>query len=295
MPFLLLLVVALALGSLIFMLAARYPHTAGVSRPSDRAARQIGHSLAAHGGARRLLPERLDPATATGLALSLALLVIFLAGLVVGILAYLIRSSSALAELDRGVGQWAVDHRAGWSTQALELVTWLGATQVVIVLAVVVGIVEYLRRPSHWIASFFFVVIVGQVYLTKGLKDVLDRARPAFNPAAETLGPSFPSGHSALAAAFFGAVALVASRGRPPTQRALIFGVAAAVAAGVACSRLMLGVHWLSDVVAGVLLGWAWFAVCSIAFGGRMLRFGAATEEAARVAKEDLLAPRRPS
>jgi len=291
MPFLLLLVVALVLGSLIAALAAHYPHTAGVSQPSDRAARQIGHAMAAHSGLRRLLRDRFDPATATGLALSLSLLVIFLAGLVLGALAYLIRSSSTLAEFVRSVGQWGVDHRAGWSTHALELVTLLGATQTVIGLAVAVGSLEYVRRPSHWIASFFFVVIVGQVYLTRGLKDVLDRVRPEFNPDAETLGPSFPSGHSALAAAFFGAVALVASRGRPPTRRALIFGVAAAIAAGVACSRVMLGVHWLSDVVAGVLLGWAWFAVCSIAFGGRMLRFGGPAKGAARVAKEDLHAP----
>jgi membrane-associated phospholipid phosphatase len=116
---------------------------------------------------------------------------------------------------------------------------------------------------------------------------VLDRVRPAFNPVAETLGPSFPSGHSALAAAFFSAAALVTSRGRPPRQRALIVGAAAAIAAGVACSRVMLGVHWFSDVVAGVLLGWAWFAVCSIAFGGRMLRFGAPVKEAAHVAEAE--------
>jgi membrane-associated phospholipid phosphatase len=117
---------------------------------------------------------------------------------------------------------------------------------------------------------------------------VLDRVRPEFNPIAETLGPSFPSGHSSVAAAFFGAVALLMSRGRTPHQRALVVGVAAALAAGVACSRVMLGVHWLSDVTAGVLFGWAWFAACSIAFGGRMLRFGAAAEEAIQVAEEDL-------
>ena len=39
---------------------------------------------------------------------------------------------------------------------------------------------------------------------------------------------------------------------------------------------MLLGVHWLSDVIAGLALGWAWFAVCAIAFGGRLLRFGAA-------------------
>jgi hypothetical protein len=44
---------------------------------------------------------------------------------------------------------------------------------------------------------------------------------------------------------------------------------------------VLLDVHWLSDVVAGVALGWAWFAVCAIAFGGRLLRFGAGAEQAA--------------
>ena len=41
---------------------------------------------------------------------------------------------------------------------------------------------------------------------------------------------------------------------------------------------MLLDVHWLSDVVAGLALGWAWFAVCAIAFGGRLLRFGATAE-----------------
>ena len=43
---------------------------------------------------------------------------------------------------------------------------------------------------------------------------------------------------------------------------------------------MLLDVHWLSDVVAGLALGWAWFAACAIAFGGRLLRFGATAEEA---------------
>ena len=48
----------------------------------------------------------------------------------------------------------------------------------------------------------------------------------------------------------------------------------------IAATRVLLDVHWLSDVVAGLALGWAWFAVCAIAFGGRLLRFGAAAEAA---------------
>jgi hypothetical protein len=50
---------------------------------------------------------------------------------------------------------------------------------------------------------------------------------------------------------------------------------------------VLLDVHWLSDVIAGLLLGWSWFAVCGIAFGGRLLQFGAPAEVAAAAAHED--------
>ena len=65
----------------------------------------------------------------------------------------------------------------------------------------------------------------------------------------------------------------------------MIAGVAAGLAVAVAGSRVLLSVHWLSDVIAGLALGSAWFSVCAIAFGGRLLRFGAPAQEAARAAQ----------
>ena len=62
----------------------------------------------------------------------------------------------------------------------------------------------------------------------------------------------------------------------------MLAGLAAGIAVAVAASRVLLDVHWLSDVIAGLALGWAWFAVCGIAFGGRILRFGAGAQAAAR-------------
>jgi membrane-associated phospholipid phosphatase len=49
----------------------------------------------------------------------------------------------------------------------------------------------------------------------------------------------------------------------------------------VAASRVLLGVHWLTDVIAGALTGWTWFVLVTLIFGGRILRFG---EPAERVA-----------
>ena len=69
----------------------------------------------------------------------------------------------------------------------------------------------------------------------------------------------------------------------PPAARArLLVGPPRGSRSAVAASRVLLDVHWLSDVIAGLALGWAWFAVCAIAFGGRILRFGAGAEVAAR-------------
>jgi undecaprenyl-diphosphatase len=74
----------------------------------------------------------------------------------------------------------------------------------------------------------------------------------------------------------------------------VIAGLAAGIAVGVAATRVLLDVHWLTDVIAGLSLGWAWFAVCAIAFGGRILRFGAAVEVAERTASPGSAETRRP-
>jgi len=198
-----------------------------------------------------------------------------------GALAYLVRTNPKLLDLDVSVAQWGSDHAGPVSDRALKAITQLGATWLVVMLAFVVAVVGYLRRPNRWIPVFLLTVLVGQWLLTNGIKELLDRVRPTLNPIAETLGPSFPSGHTTTAAAFYAAAALVLGRGLGPHGRAVLAGAAAGIAVAVACTRVFLDVHWLTDTIAGLFLGWAWFAVCTIAFGGRrFLRFGAAAEEA---------------
>ena len=285
MPLLVLSLLALAGGTLVALLVSRYPTPVIGQGPAEAAAEKLTEESVKRPWLRHALGQRVDPRTATGLALTLALGLAIAGGLVVGLLDFLMRSSSTLRAVDNGAGEWGVDHATPWSTLAIQRVTDLGGTWFVIGLGAVLCVVEYVRLPNRWIPFFFLTVIVGEVVLVNAIKELLHRVRPTFNPIAETLGPSFPSGHSASAAAFYAAAALVLARRRSPRARSLLAGAAVAVAIGVAASRVLLGVHWLSDVVAGVAFGWGWFALCAIAFGGRFLSFGEPAKRAARAAE----------
>ena len=285
MPALAMFAVSVAAGGVATYLAYRYPRrTPPAGTPTLQVADEMGRRSRRHAyGA--LLRRRRDPSKATGLALTIALGMIFVGGIGLGLLAYLVRGNETLLDLDRSVAEWGSEHASSWSTDVLETVTHLGATELVIGLAVVLAIVELRRAPSRWIVPFLLLVIVGQNLITNGLKEVFDRLRPTLNPIAETLGPSFPSGHSATAAAFYAAAALLLGRRRSPLSRALIAGGAISITVAVASTRALLAVHWWSDVIGGVLLGWAWFAVAAIAFGGRLLRFGATAEHVEQAAR----------
>ena len=295
MPLLILLALALTTGFAVGFIAFRYPRTARPSAASTLAsARKVGETVSSHPRLRAVLDLRLDPAAATGLALTLALVLAIGGGVLLGVLAYLVRSTSFLAGIDNGVAEWGIRHASATSMHVLNDVTQLGSIYVVIALSVVLGVAETIRERSVRVIPFIVAVLGGEELLTTTVKDLADRVRPAFNPAAASLGPSFPSGHSATAAAFYAAAALLLGRWRGRPTRAVLTGLAVGIAVAVAASRVLLDVHWLSDVIAGLALGWAWFAVCGIAFGGRILRFGAAAEQVARTAEAKRVIGDRP-
>ncbi|HEX4518748.1 MAG TPA: phosphatase PAP2 family protein [Gaiellaceae bacterium] len=293
MPVLLLFSAALAAGGLAGLLTWRYPRQSRLARtPSLATAAKVGEAAQEHRSLRHLLDRRLDPESATGLALSLALLAVVVLGIVLGLLAYLVRTSPLLISIDNGVAKWGARHASAVSTHILTGITQLGSIEVVIGLCAVLAFVEWRRTRGRWILPFIVIVMAGEELASTVIKDVVDRTRPAFNPAAASLGPSFPSGHTTTAAAFYAAAALLLGRRRPRAARALISGTAVGITVAVASSRVLLDVHWLTDVIGGLALGWAWFAICAVAFGGRVLEFGTGAAVAEEVVGID--PPRAP-
>jgi membrane-associated phospholipid phosphatase len=284
-PFAILLILALLAGLGTMAVSSLWP-AANVAAPGaiTEATSAVAETVAQHRRLRRFVANRVDPSVITGLALTVALLLAVGGGLVLALLAYLVRSNSQLRHIDNGVARWGRDHAGPVSTRGLDLVTQLGSVWVVIGLAVGVAVVESFRRPSRWIVPFLLLAVGGEELLTITVKELADRTRPAFNPVAATLGPSFPSGHSATAAAFYASAALLIARGRSPRWRSVLAGSAVGIAVGVAASRVLLDVHWLSDVIAGLALGWGWFAICSVAFGGRLLRYARPAEQVVEAA-----------
>jgi membrane-associated phospholipid phosphatase len=268
-------------GIVVGLLAWKLPN---FDPAAPRAKREtIAQEVVVHPGLRTILRSRADAETLTGLALTVALSIVLLGVVGVGALLVMIQHNAGLARYDLGAARWGADHATVGSTRFLRDLSQLGGTMVMIAVALVVCVVEYARTRTRAVIGFLLVVVLGQVMLQNLTKVIVDRARPDIDRLTGFSSSSFPSGHAMTAAATYAAVALLLGRGRSPRVKAMLAGGAAGIAVAVATTRVFLGVHWLTDVLAGLAMGWGWFAISSIAFGGRMLRFGQPVETAENV------------
>lgn len=159
----------------------------------------------------------------------------------------------------RGGAATSTATEAGWVYRALADFTTLGGWPFMTLLSVVLSGLFLMRR--QW--SFLFIlltVVIGQSLLTELLKDLFARARPDFLPHyVEATSPSFPSGHSASAAAVYLTLGLMlANLSRRPAVRVYTLVVAGAIVVMIGLSRVYLGVHYPTDVAAGWCVGAAW-------------------------------------
>ena len=191
-----------------------------------------------------------------------------------GALLDMVRAGSGFASWDQAVAEWGSETATATSTTILNVVTQLGASWLAIPVAAAVGYYGY-RRWGSWNAMWFMAVVYGgHAIISNLLKFFIERDRPPVEHLAGTVSSSFPSTHSGTAAAVWAGAALVLGADRGWAARAWLAAGAAVIAVSVAASRALLGVHWLTDIIAGLAIGWAWFVLVAISFGGRALRLG---------------------
>ena len=165
--------------------------------------------------------------------------------------------------LDDGVGQWVVGNRLAWLDPLVLAVTQLGSSVLLIPLVLVVGLTLGVRRRTWSPLAMLASALLGAIALYTSGKALTGRVRPQLDPLVVEESLSFPSGHSTQAAAVWLALAAVAVAWLPPTgnvrrRRRLVWAGALAIAVAVGFSRIYLGVHWLTDVLAGLALGAGW-------------------------------------
>ncbi len=269
-----------SLAVVVALLAIRWPSTPDPHVSGGTITKEVVR----HPGLAGHLRHHFNPKTETGVALIIATAVVGGAAVGIGVLLAMIRTKFGLQSVDVRLARFGAEHATACSTDFLRHLSELGGTRGVILMALVACAIESRRGQARAVVMFLTLVVAGQFALSNGIKYLVERARPDFSRLTGFAGTSFPSGHSTAAAATLAAIALLATRRRSTRTKTFGASLAAGTAAMVGATRVFLGVHWFSDVVAGLLLGWAWFAMCSIAFGGRLLIFGLPVAEAEAVA-----------
>jgi undecaprenyl-diphosphatase len=154
---------------------------------------------------------------------------------------------------DKPVFHWVISVRSAWVATLARRVSFFGSTPVVWTVSGLAALVAWRRCPR--LAVAIVVVALARPLIEYGLKELVDRPRPTGARLVRGTGPSFPSGHPLAAAASWCMLPLVAAL--YARRRAVWWCIAVGVwvlVVLIAASRVVLGVHWPSDVVASLLL-----------------------------------------
>ena len=209
------------------------------------------------------LPRR-HPASLSPRALAIAGWTAFLlAGVLFLAIGWNVSARGSLVALDTRVSGWLQEHGHPALIGFLLAVTHLNSTAAIGVWSVLFGAVLARLREWYWILTLALAV-GGAMLVNLLLKGAYERARPHFDqPILELATYSFPSGHTTAATAFYGVLAaFLVSRFYDARRRAACVAGAVAAVALVAFSRMYLGAHYLSDIVAATCSSVVWLVLC---------------------------------
>jgi undecaprenyl-diphosphatase len=210
------------------------------------------------------LPEvaasRLGPLAKYELRAALFGLALALVGIPFGLLLQQVTTDGPLTALDESASVWANRSVRGEPGLIgfMEFVSFLGKP-IFLVFAVGLPGVWLLRHGAHKLVIFLAVTAIGGGIVDTIVKVAVGRTRPQHDePIIEAFGQSFPSGHAMAAVVCYGAVLVVFVPALSEVQRRVALAATVVLVLAVGVSRLALGVHFISDVLGGYVLGAAW-------------------------------------
>ena len=165
-----------------------------------------------------------------------------------------VKGGALLLHWDEPIQRAVEDARTSGMTAVVKRISFLGSTVAVLTLGTVLAAVSWFRCRA--VATVIIIATFFRPLLEFTLKSIVDRDRPDLERLVNGTGPSFPSGHVMAAAALWGLAPLVVTlytRNRRIWWAATISS--ALLILGIAASRTYLGVHWLTDIVAGLIVG----------------------------------------
>lgn len=217
---------------------------------------------------RDTIRRRLDPVERYGLRLTLTAAAIVLAAAPFAYLLFEVLTNGPLTRFDESVVQdlyrRAQDHPALITT--LQVISWLGKP-LWLGLAVSAGAAYVFWRGRRRLAAYLIVTAVGGGIVDTLVKVAVDRPRPHVpEPLIDAAGKSFPSGHAMSSVVTYGALLLVFLPALNRRGKTVAYLSVVALVVAIGATRLMLGVHYVSDVLGGYVLGLAWLFGSTAAF-----------------------------
>ena len=150
--------------------------------------------------------------------------------------------------------------------ELLHGISWLGKP-LLLGVCIALGAVFVYRRGRQRLALFLAVTAIGGGLVDSAVKILVNRPRPVVEtPLAHAFGKSFPSGHAMSSTVTYGALLLVFLPVVPRRWRPVAYAFVVLLVGSICMSRLLLGVHFVSDVVGGLVLGLAWLAGSAATF-----------------------------
>jgi undecaprenyl-diphosphatase len=178
-----------------------------------------------------------------------------------------------LTAADPGISTWLHGHMDSVATQVLFAFTHLHSTIGLSILSAAVAVFFIATHRARWILPLLLAVQGGQL-LNAGVKLLFGRARPHWDEPLVTLATaSFPSGHAVGTTVFWGFVCVAAwTLDAPRAMKRVLMVIAPLMVVATCFSRVYLGAHYFSDVLAGVGEGVAWVAACTLLMHARNMR-----------------------